>query len=282
MNKTNNRYRYINEKKEHIHTLDNRPLIGTSTVVKIVGGDKTGGLIWWASGMAISNLGWTTPKIKDANGKVIGQVSQEDRLKISEQIRFKIGNDTPEEYLARLDEAYKAHDTSKKKSGVTGTDRHELLEKYVKACIKLGGSPIEINADKEIQSFVDWAVNNIKQFLWSELHCYNEELWTGGIADVGWEDGQGRIIAGDFKSSKEAYVDQFVQIAGYDLAISHSGGLTPDGDIIFRLKKPITGYCVIPFGGATLKPEMVWDIESYKKGFLSALSLHILSTNYKK
>lgn len=280
-----NRYKFINEDRQHLHTLDQKPLIGTSTATKIIGGDKTGGLIWWASGMAIGKLGWITPKIKDATGKVIGQVSLAERVDSAAVLKAVIEDMSPREYLDLLDEAYKAHDTKKKDSGMKGTDRHEILEIYVKKCITENkGIPLAHDTEEEkgISDFKDWAMKNIKKFLWSELHCFNEELWTGGIADVGWEDMQGRIIAGDFKSSKEAYFDQVVQIAGYDLEITHSGGLTPNGDKIFDLPQPIMGYCVIPFGGETLNPEMFWDVERYKKDFVSATSLHKSLTNFKK
>jgi len=45
-----NRYRYIDTNKEHLHTLDDRPLYGTSTVCGIIG--KDGALAWWAAELA--------------------------------------------------------------------------------------------------------------------------------------------------------------------------------------------------------------------------------------
>ncbi len=277
-----NRYNYIDEKNEHLHTLDEKPLIGTSTVVKMLGGDKTGGLMWWAAGMALTVFGWTTAKVKDAKGRVIGQVPVERRLAVAEKARKRLSELKPKEYLQTLDEAYKAHDAQKKAKGVVGTDRHEVLEKYVKSCIKTNnGSPLDVQIET-IQPFINWAIKNVKRFLWSEAHCYSEELWTGGIADVGWEDVDNRIIAGDFKSSREAYLDQFVQIAGYDIQITENGAFNKEGEKIFALDKPIAGYCVIPFGNDELTPEFEWDLDKYKIGFKSALNLHKLSLTFKK
>lgn len=269
-----NRYKYIDEKRSHLHTLDGKPLIGTSTVGKVIGGDKIGGLIWWASGMAVSKLGWLNPK----------KATQEERLKAAGNRLGEIEDSTTEEYLALLDEAYKAHDKEKMAKAKIGTKRHELLEKYVKLMISdQAGKPHPMNSGyEEIYEFMIWATHNIKRFLWSELHCYSEKMWTGGIADVGWEDMEGRIIAGDFKSSKEAYLDQYIQIAGYDMEISESNGLDRDGNKIFMLEKEIQGYCVVPFGGETLRPELEYDTEKWKQGFRSALELHKLSLTYKQ
>jgi hypothetical protein len=272
------KYEYTDERGAHLHTLNGIPLIGTSTVCKIIGGDKTGGLIWWASGKAVEKLGWTPSKIKK-DGRYVEAI-REDRLLPASIEHIKIKNMNTLEYLELLDDAYKAHDTSKRDSAKKGKKRHELLEKYVKECIASGGAPI-FNTNETIQSFIDWSLLNVSQFLWSELHCYSKKLWTGGIADVGWRDNDGTIVAGDFKSSKEAYFDQFIQIAGYDIALAENGGFTPKGEHIFTLEKPIERYCVVPFGNEKLTPETIHNTDYYKSGFGSALALHSLSLTFK-
>lgn len=274
-----NRYSYIDKKGSHLHTLDSKPLIGTSTVVKVLSKPLT----WWASGMAVSKFGWLDPK-----------KNTPESVKNALQGGFKrVMSLSLPEYEKLLTEAYKAHSVRLKEAGTAGVDRHELLEVYVKHCIMehegrpyyvkhcIEGRPYK-DINEPIQSFIDWALVHIEKFLWSELHCYNESLWTGGIADVGWEDKYGRVIAGDFKSSKEAYFDQYIQVAGYDLEISHSGGLSSNGDKIFELPKPIEAYCIIPFGGEVLKPEMEYNTEKWQQGFKSALELHKLSTSFKQ
>jgi hypothetical protein len=77
-----NRYQYI-EKGEwngtpasHLHLLDNKPLIGTTTAGKVLAKQ---GLPWWASACAVKTLGWTDPKIKK-NGKQIGTVPIAERI----------------------------------------------------------------------------------------------------------------------------------------------------------------------------------------------------------
>ena len=45
--------KYQFNEKEHIHTLDDKPLMGTSTVVGIIAKPLT----YWASGLAVGKLG---------------------------------------------------------------------------------------------------------------------------------------------------------------------------------------------------------------------------------
>ena len=263
-----NRYRYIDEKGSHLHTLDEKPLIGTSTVIKVLSKP----LVWWASGMAVAKFGWLDPKKNTPES--VQNALQEGFSRVTSL--------SLPDYAKLLGEAYKAHSVRLKEAAGTGVDRHELLEVYVKHCIKEHeGKPYK-DLNEPIQSFIDWAQANIAKFLYSELHCYSEKLWVGGISDVGWIDNQGRVIAGDFKSSKEAYFDQYIQLAGYDLEISESGGLTANGDKIFELENPIQGYCVIPFGGNILTPEMEYDVEKWRQGFKSTLELYKLSTSFKQ
>lgn len=262
-------YKYIDEKKEHLHTYDGKALIGTSTVTKIIAKNLT----WWSSGKALEQLGWTNPKL----------VPKEEGIKIAGKARkFMFINN--EDYYDWLQECYRNHDIFKKEAGNKGTDRHALLEEYVKVCInENGGVPITVEDGqglmkwKPIAPFMDWAMINIKKFLWSEIYCYSLELWTGGIGDVGWESNEGKIVAGDFKSSKVPYLDHWVQIGGYDLEISENGGYTAEGEKIFTLPKPVDAYCVIPFGAEKFEPIFRYNVEEYKNGFKAALLLHKLN-----
>lgn len=272
-----NRYKYLDANKEHMHTLDGKPLFGTSSVTKIIAKPLT----WWAAGMAVAKLGWINAKLR-IKGKYVTTPLKE-RVAHAKSYFTKIKKMTGTEYIGLLDEAYRAHDERKLEAAKDGTDRHALLEEYVKLCMSKDGSPIATTGEGKYDSiadFITFAVGNIKSFIWSEANCYSEEYWTGGIADVGWYDKEDRIIAGDFKSSKEAYFDQFIQIAGYDIALTENGGYDKDGNKLFSLPGPIKGYCVIPFGMETLTPNFEYDVEAYKKGFQAALTLTKLQTTF--
>lgn len=263
-----NRYKYLDDHRRHLHTLDEKPLFGTSSVAKMIGGEKVEQLLGWAA------------RVGARAGVLLAAALDTETLDLLEAELLKrpaLTNNEAKEVdslVPQFEGARKAHITKRDAAGVKGTDRHALLEDYVKECMRTNeGRPFVFLAeqgselDKSVVEFADWSMKNVKKFLWSELHAYNEELWCGGIADVGWIDTEDRVIAGDFKSSRGSYFDQFVQIAGYDLEISHSGGLNKEGDVIFTLPKPIEGYCVIPFGSEPLVPEFVYALEGYKATF---------------
>jgi len=108
--------------------------------------------------------------------------------------------------------------------------------------------------DPKINPFIEWARKNVKKYLWSEVHCYSEKNWIGGISDVGIELNDGRVGIFDFKSAKEAYDSHFFQIAGYDIQISENGGFDAEGNKTFTLPKPLEFYAVIPFGAENIIP----------------------------
>jgi hypothetical protein len=233
-------YRF--DRANHVHTLDGKPLMGTSTVVGVIAKPLT----WWASGLAVAELGWTK--------KLDPRTSTPEQVKENASDRFLRANKTllqlqqmgPIEYLGLLDKAYRAHADSLNKSADKGTDMHAELEKYVKRCIENETLVLEgtNSHHAQVRLFADWARANVRRFLVSEGHCYSEKLWTGGISDLLFEDKEGRLGIMDFKSSKEAYLSQFMQIAGYDIAISENGLFDENGNLIYKPDRSIGFYAV--------------------------------------
>ena len=264
-----NRYKYFDEKKQHLHTLDGKPLIGTSTVTKIIA--KT--LTWWASGMALTQLGWTNPKL----------VKKEDGIEIAAKARknFFINN---EEYYDWLQECYRAHDMRKKDAGKTGVDMHEMLEIYVRSCIDTNkGIPLAHNVDesKAVSSFTEWSMANVDTFLFAEGHCYSERLWVGGIADAGAKMKDGNIAIFDFKSAKAAYYDHFIQAAGYALQIAENGVFDKDGNQILGKMEAQTLY-IVPFGSEDTTPRPHFDVQGRMQDFEAAVRLYKGSQIFEK
>jgi len=259
-------YRF--DKKIHLHLLDEKPLTGTSSIEDVLSKPLT----WWASGKAVETFGWLYPKIKK-DGKVVGEVSLEERLKVSEPLRLAIGKDTPEEYLKRLDEAYKAHSVKLKDSAKSGVNLHEELERFVKG--EMGIMP-KGTYDPKIQPFIDWAEKTVKQFLYSESHCFDQELWVGGISDAGAEMNDGTLALLDFKSAKEAYTAHFIQAAGYAIQIEKNGLWDSQGKVNKKLDKPFDSLIVIPFGAEVIEPAIRHNVADYKEGFRNCVSLYRL------
>jgi hypothetical protein len=260
---------YNFDKENHLHTLDGKPLTGTSTVMKVISKPLT----WWASGLAVSTLGWT--KAGDWKTLKTAEAKEADinrRLEKAKPAHEMIKEMEPREYLALLDKAYKAHAEKLETSAEAGTDLHAELEKFVKD--RMNG--ITGVYPEKIKPFIDWTDNQVEKFLWSEIHTFSEGMWTGGISDCGalLKDGSVAII--DFKSSKEAYFTHFAQIGGYDLQITENGGYTKDGEKIFTLLKPITKHIVVPFGAKEPYVVAVENVEDNREAFKSALSLYRL------
>lgn len=269
--KKKSEYRYTDEKKEHLHTLRGKPLLGTSTVCKIIG---TGGAFsWWASGKAVEKFGWV--KKLDTRKSTIIQVqvnSVERALSAAGQL-LKFRTMGLDDYVALLDSAYRAHEDSKQESAVKGTDLHAELERFVKDWIRNDlRSPDDYDA--RINPFIDWCIRNVEKFLWSEAHCYSEKLWVGGISDAGALMKDGKVAVIDFKSSKEAYFGHFVQCAGYAIQIEENGLLDAEGNGTGKPKGKVEALYVVPFGAEDITPRVQYDVDGFKQSFIHATALY--------
>jgi len=267
-----NRYKFIDEGKQHLHTLDGKPLIGTSTALQVLARPLT----WWASGLAVQELGWIKKLDTRKSTKEECAKNAIERRERASEMKTKIESMSPEDYLNLLDCGYKAHSVKLDKSADKGVDMHAELEKYVLECLNLSlGIPCETESiHPSVQIFSKWAVENVKRFIASEGYCYSEELWVGGIFDLLLEMKNGDIVLMDFKSSKEAYMSQFFQCGGYDLQITENGILDKDGNEMQRLEKPITSYAIFPFGAEKPEPKFHYNTKEAQDGFLAALALH--------
>lgn len=235
--------KYKFDEENHIHTLDEKPLIGTSSMSSVL---AKGGLTYWASGLAVANFGWT-----NKGNASTGWIPKQKRLDTAITARKEIEILGDEEYLKLLDDAYMAHTKKLKSSAKDGTDMHAVMEEYVKLCINTNsGKPLSIaeNKDEKLKILIDWSLKNVNKFLWSEAHCYSEKLWLGGISDVGFEDKEGKYAILDFKSSKDVYLSQFWQCIGYAIQIEENGLFDADGNKLLSLDKPISYVAVLPFG----------------------------------
>ena len=259
---------YSFDEVNHIHTYIGKPLMGTSTIVNVLAKPLT----WWASGLAVSHLGWTNSKLR-IGGKY-KTVPLEERIAVALPRLEEIRGMDVEEFIALLDDAYKAHSVKLTDSASAGTDLHAECEAYVKW--RMGRGAERQWADRIIP-FIRWAEEEVEEFLWSELHCYSSELWVGGITDCGVKLKNGKIGVLDFKSSKEAYISQFIQCAGYDLQLAENGGFNAQGYPMFKLEKPIEFYGIIPFGAEEFKVDIRYNVEELREGFKGAVVLYKLT-----
>jgi hypothetical protein len=264
--KTKNRYQF--DEKNHVHTLDGRMLTGTSSVSDVLAKPLT----WWASGLAVKELGIPDPKLIT---KIKNRTATPEEVKATmaavgvklEQIRVM----TADQYYKLLDGAYRAHTQVLKDTAQAGTDLHAECERFVKDHMNhtLG------MYDERIAPFVEFTNKRVKRFLWSEVHCYSEVQMIGGISDCGFEDVDGKFAIMDFKSSKDAYTSQFWQCAGYDIQISENGGFDADGNQTLEWKgASFDYYAVFPFGMAKPIPKLFFDPVGAKEAFLAEVLLY--------
>lgn len=268
----NNKYEFIDEvdtkgKKQHLHTLNGKPLLGVSTVLSVMAKPLT----WWASGLAVGHLGWTHHK----DGK--NYVPLEQRLSALQPKWEAIQQMSPTEFLTTLDEAYKAHSVRLGESATAGTDMHSELENYVKRCITTNDRrplPALDTDERPVAIFAEWADQNIATFVASEAYCYSDRLWVGGIVDLIYEDKYGDINLLDFKSAKEAYDEHFIQNAGYDILLSENGIFEKKGECIGAFTRCPVAYWSLPFGMPNPSPQPRVDTEALKLAFEACVLLY--------
>jgi hypothetical protein len=199
-----------------------------------------------------------------------------------------VKNMTVDEYTFMIDKAYRAHDTYKRERAKGGTDTHAECEKFIKSEMRgdnFQGVALFAAFPEQIWPFVNWSRQNVKRWLWSEGHCYSEKHWIGGICDAGYEKLDGTFGILDFKSTKEAYVPQFWQCAGYDIQISENGVLDKDGNLILKpfpysssgdsnyYILSFSEYCIFAFGGEP-KPYFFSDPKGAQEAFLATLLIY--------
>jgi hypothetical protein len=189
---------YKFDKKNHIHTLDDKPLCGITTVLGVISKPF---LIQWSANMACE---YVEKNLKDLK-------------------------DLPEV----LKEAKVAHRKKKEKAGDWGTQVHEAVEEW----IKTGQEPkFDGKQQMAFNNFKKWAEDNKVKFLESEKHLYSEEMWTGGICDLIFEM-NGKKYVGDIKTSSGIYKEAFFQMGGYHLMLEEMGVNDIEGYIVINLKK---------------------------------------------
>lgn len=228
------RYKFIDEGKKHEHTLDGKPLSGTTTVIKEVMPPM---LSWYGSGKALEPMGWTNPNY-DKEGLGL-RLSDEFLGKELPEL-----TESPEKWYQFLQRCYRNHDEYKKEKGDWGTKTHGEIEKAIKYAIKHDNGYLRVDRkykSEAVERFATWARG--KQMLHSEVHCYSEKLWIGGIIDLIYKENE-EIFIGDIKTSKSIYESAFIQTGTYDYQQKENGLLDSKGNKISDSLE-VVGYTVV-------------------------------------
>lgn len=240
---------YKFDKEKHIHTLDDKPLMGVTTVLSVI---SKPALIQWSANTAVDYI---DKKVRDII--VENEVTKAGAWDILE-----------EEWETIIKEAKVAHRKKKETAGDWGTEVHQAIENWIK-------KEPEIALHQEHQQevfdkFKKWAEDNKVEFLESEKHVWNRELWIGGICDLVIKM-DGKKYVADIKTSSGIYNEAFFQMGAYNLCLEEMGEHKDvEGYIVINLKKD-----------GTMDFKIANDMEVNKQAFKSALSLHKIINSLK-
>jgi len=262
------KYKYTDEtKKKHMHELaqdgvNYKPLMGTTTIINEV---LPPPLAWWASAQALKNLGFISEKNEPDQQKRMA-LAMNGLLEVKRVSEMKV-----DDYMKWLNTQYRNHDEYKKEKGKAGTDKHEVIETWVNACVTgYNGKPLA-PMNEEIKTFIEWAQKDVDKFLWSEAHCYSEKLWVGGICDLGFLHKNGMTIIGDNKPS--IYPKHFIQTAAYGIQIKENGLFNADGSRLMP-RLYIDGYCIYDYNkGIVQYLSGVW-VDKLERTFVQIVEMY--------
>lgn len=229
---------YQFDDKNHMHTLDGKPLHGVTTVLSVI---SKPALIQWAAGMA-------SQYIEDEVAKI---AKENDGLGYLKELGDR--------WATILKEARVAHRKKKEAGGDWGKNVHEAIEKWIKTKEEPDLESTQLIA---FENFKRWSEENKVEFLESEKHLHSKELWIGGICDLVIKM-DGKKYVADIKTSSAIYNEHFFQMAAYALMLEEQGHNDIEGYLVINLKKD---------GKMDLK--MALDMELNKQAFKHALGLY--------
>lgn len=203
----NTKTNYAFNVAEHIHTLNGKPLMGVTTVLKVI---NKPALIQWSANMAVDYI-----------------------------LNHPSTIHKPEcDYLVKevvLKEAKTAHRKKKEKAGDWGTSVHKAIEEWIKEDGKI--PELDEKGMEVFKNFTHWALENKVEFLESEKHVYSEKDWIGGIVDLVIKMDGKKYIA-DIKTSSGIYDEAFFQMGAYNLCLEEMGEHKDiEGYLVINLKK---------------------------------------------
>jgi len=237
---------YTFDEKKHIHTLDDKPLTGVTTVLGIV--SKGDGLIQWSANEAIGY-------IKNNSKKELLPVLEGEPIAEGDYI---VSEDT-------LNEAKTAWKTCRDTAGEAGTDVHGEIEVIIKDAIANShiNPDLGVGKNQQVNNFIEWSISNNIKFLESERNVYSKELWIGGIVDFVYEK-DGEVYVGDIKTSKSIYPTNFWQTSAYQFCLQEMG-----------LYPKIKGFTIVRLGrDGSFEVKENFAYEDNIDGFKSALNVY--------
>jgi hypothetical protein len=194
---------------------------------------------------------------------------------------------TPEDIDSIIKRKDYAHKHTAKHSTDKGTIAHAFVEEFIKSYLVYKEYFPKISEDEEvntsIQRFYKWAIDNKVEFVGTEISVYSRKHWFAGSFDFICKI-NGKLLLGDFKTSKQIDDTYFAQGAGYIIAVEElDPELKFDGVVVVRstlAKEDKVWYQKSSNGKAKrmVQPAFEvayrYDLERQKTYFLSLLNLY--------
>src|SRR4029077_8032947 len=223
--KLNNTDKFRFKKEGHIHEqlIDGKwtTVPGASSIAGMF--DDKGWFGYWAAGLALEPFGWLKLKQDRSNIDEVLQAAKKGMEFIIEQSKVDVL--VYDNWRKFLDKCYRAHAKETKDTAESGTILHKFLENYLK--IKLGDvtanlDPMEDKFATQINKFFAWEKENNVEWLGSEIHVGSLMFQYCGIADFVAKI-NGRIVLGDFKTSKQWKDSWIPQLVGLKQCFQEMG-----------------------------------------------------------
>lgn len=178
------------EDKKHAYKLNGVELPGTTTPLKLVNE-----LSWDAEGKM-------TDKSFIIQQWALGCMEKEIMEEVNKLAPNGIGILTTPALEKIVKEAKKAPNKKFTGAGISGTEIHAVIEKYIKDAILENGGYIRLGGVEfpQVNNFVEWANKNKVKFLFSEEPLYSKEWMNCGTVDFICEI-DGKILIGDIKTN---------------------------------------------------------------------------------
>lgn len=236
--------RFTFEPNTHVYKLDGKRLTGVTTIIGVL--DKPA-LVSWSANTAVDHIEQNFPTAEQI---IKGEVMLADLFT----------------------EARKAWCKKRDKAGDVGTIIHNAIEDYVKA--KIAGEPVpkrDLTEEQEkmFGKFLEWEQEHNVKFLLSEQKLYSEKHWYAGTVDLVVEIGGKKYIA-DIKTAKDIYTTNYIQMAGYHIALEELGKIQDcEGYIVINLPKQLKKN-----GEAKFKEKRITNTADFKEAFMACLTLY--------
>jgi len=194
---------------QHLYCVSGKEYPSVSAILNLLDDGKSGGLMGWATKLAVNNLA-------DAFKK--GELNFEN---IDEAI--KIARKRPQD---TRDEACDI-----------GTQCHNAIDGMIKGEKNYYNYLIDEKAKNSFNLFWDWFSQNNLTFISGDMPVVSVKYGFGGRLDAIAEDKKGNVILLDWKTSNHINKGYAYQVAGYSIALQESCGIKATRAFVVRFGK---------------------------------------------